>query len=94
MNSSFSLPPHDLSHVAFRIPDDAPADQVRSLVTDPDVEVLLWSATRLLPAHGPRRPALSAGLQLRPSPLHRLHSQLIERPPGTPSRPTVEQLTA
>lgn len=39
--------PHDLSHVAFRIPDDAPADRVRELVADPDVEVLMVGDTSL-----------------------------------------------
>ncbi|MFN8090140.1 MAG: hypothetical protein U0R81_14420 [Mycobacterium sp.] len=57
--------PHDLSHVAFRIPDDAPADQVRSLVTDPDVEVLMvgdTSAAGTLARADPLfRPAFSCG---------------------------------
>lgn len=57
--------PHDLSHVAFRIPDDAPADQVRLLVTDPDVEVLMVSDTSaagaLARADPLFRPAFSCG---------------------------------
>lgn len=50
-DETFELPylawPHDLSHVAFRIPDDVNADRVQELVANPDVEVLMVGDTSL-----------------------------------------------
>lgn len=57
--------PHDLSHVAFRIPDDVTPDRARALVDNPDVEVLMVGDTSpagtLARAHPFFRPAFSCG---------------------------------
>ena len=77
-----------------RIPDDAPADQVRSLVTDPDVEVLMvgdTSAAGTLACADPLfRPAFSCGSTPAPSTFAADRTAAPERL----ARPTVEQLTA
>lgn len=57
--------PHDLSHLAFRIADDVPADLVRALVANRDVEVLMVADTSaagaLARADPLLRPAFSCG---------------------------------
>ena len=57
--------PHDLSHLAFRIPDDVAADRVRALVANPDLEVLMVGeesfAGRVARADPRFHPAFSCG---------------------------------